>query len=93
MLDEETGLYYAGKAIIDLTPLETATLSYLIKHKGTTVLHKDITREILGKEYDKSPANFTQIIHRLNRKLKYELAIQTRISIGYKLVYIGKRVL
>lgn len=93
MLDEENEFYYIGNTLVELTPLETRTLSYLIEHKDRIVLHDELINAVFEEQGKKPPNKLVQLIHRLNKKLKYELCIQSKKNVGYKMTYIGKRVL
>ena len=72
MYDEETCQYICKNKIIDLTKTEGKILAQLIKNKGKVV------------RFNK-PQYIN--IHRIRRKLKGELEIITKNTIGYYIKY------
>lgn len=90
MLDEANGLYYKGNEIVDLTSMELALLSYMIENKDKLIPHQIILKHLYGS-YDKSYLKcLYQTVCRLNKKLRGEIMILSRTSVGYRIYYMGE---
>ena len=92
MLDEANGLYYKGDEVVSLTAQELKLLSYFINRKGQTVPLINLTTYLYGEHNNNTKNRIRECIFRLNKKIKNELIIYARIGIGYKLIYLGKRI-
>lgn len=89
MLDEENGFYYKWNKAIDLTPKEVELLSFFMEHKDKLVPYQAITRHLYGNDSESSVANMRQLICRINKKLRGEIMILARTSVGYRMIYMG----
>lgn len=90
MLDEESRIYYLQGCPIKLTSIENKVLSYLIEHKKSAVLYSELAEAVYEDTREKLPKKLVVWVHRLNEKLKGEIHIYSRKSIGYRIKYIGK---
>lgn len=81
MHDYDNFRYIGTQKTIDLSKKENELLKILIENKGSIVL----TEKLLNILYEKtlSIRALKQLVHRLRKKLKDEIAIKTRPGFGY----------
>jgi two-component system KDP operon response regulator KdpE len=75
---------------VKLTPTEYALLRLLIQHAGKVLTHKQILREVWGKEYENENHYLRVYFAQLRQKIEAEPAlpklIVTEPGIGYRLI-------
>lgn len=91
MLDEENGLYYMKDSVIDLAPLEVKLMKLLIDEKGKIAKYENLNEKLYKGDSEKARNCLRQIVFGLNQKLKRELKISCRVSMGYRLEYGGRK--
>ena len=81
MHDYDNFRYIGTQKTINLSKKENELLKILIENKGSIVL----TEKLLNILYEKtlSIRALKQLVHRLRKKLKDEIAIKTRPGFGY----------
>lgn len=89
MLDESTGIYYSKKGEIKLARLEAELLSMLIQNNGNLVTFSELCEYLYGISTGNNRRCLHQAAYRLNKKLKDEIVITSKIAVGYRLEYIG----
>lgn len=93
MLDEEGMAYYSKGKKVKLTNIEVVILSYLISNKDRVVPYRELNEVTYGETADTPPKKLITWVHRLNKKLKGEIVIRSKVLVGYRLRYIGGYVL
>ena len=81
MHDYDNYKYIGTQKIIDLSKKENELLRILIENKGSIVLVDNLLNELYSKTL--SIRALEQLVHRLRKKLKYEITIRTRPGFGY----------
>lgn len=84
MHDDEYGRYITKYGYINLSIKENLALKVLLKNRGRVVSYEELSnalyRESLNEEHHYCIRNF---VNRLRKKLKGEVEIKIKCSIGY----------
>ena len=92
MLDEWNGIYVKNNGEkVRLTWNELYILEYMIEHKNRPSTTKELTEAVYGKgTYFKKHKGINSYISRIREKLKGEIEITNRVTIGFQIKYIGE---
>lgn len=83
-LDTKTSRVTVDGALIKLTSLEFALLSYLMHHQGEIVSRTALTEHLYDQDFDRDSNTIEVFVGRLRKKLGVDV-IETVRSMGYRL--------
>lgn len=84
VLDTKTARVTVNGAMVKLTSLEFALLSYLMHHQGEIVSRTDLTEHLYDQDFDKDSNTIEVFVGRLRKKLGVDV-IETIRGMGYRL--------
>lgn len=83
-LDTKTARVTVNGAMVKLTSLEFALLSYLMHHQGEIISRTDLTEHLYDQDFDKDSNTIEVFVGRLRKKLGVDV-IETIRGMGYRL--------